>query len=117
MSERKDYLERFYVSERIIFANRLKCLRIAHGLSTSQLAILLNFKSKGSIGNLESGRSMPLFNNLLCIANLFAVSLDWLTNRGEGGPYHNFILLSMEEKYLRRIKDTKNRMASYLNGK
>lgn len=84
--------------DREIFSNRLKCLRIAHGLSSSQLAVLLNFKSKGSIGNLESGKSAPLTDSLIDIADLFAVSLDWLAGRSPL-PYTNAQLTELEADF------------------
>lgn len=66
---------------RLIFSERLKTLRKNKGLSCSQLADLLNFKSKGSIGNLESGKSLPLAESLYLIAEFFGVSIDYLTGR------------------------------------
>lgn len=84
--------------DREIFSNRLKCLRITHGLSSSQLAILLNFKSKGSIGNLESGKSAPLTDSFIDIADLFAVSLDWLAGRSPI-PYTNEQLTELEADF------------------
>ncbi len=84
--------------DREIFSNRLKCLRIAHNLSSSQLAILLNFKSKGSIGNLESGKAAPLTDSLIEMADLFAVSLDWLVGRSNL-PYTDELMTEIESNF------------------
>lgn len=83
---------------RTLFSYRLKILRISHKLSTSQLATLLNLKSKGNIANLESGRTIPLVDNLTWIADLFAVSLDWLTGRSNI-PYTEELLSKIENEF------------------
>lgn len=75
-------LDKFKIN-RLLFSNRLRELRISHGLSTSQLASILGFKSKGSIGNFESGKAIPLADSLYSIANFFKVSLDYLTGRSD----------------------------------
>lgn len=83
-----------------IFANRIKSLRICHDLSVSQLAELLSLKSKGSISAFESQRGFPSYETLVYIADLFAVSLDWLTGRSDT-PYVHEILLKQESHILK----------------
>ena len=61
-----------------LFANRFKCLRLAHYLSSAQCAYFLGFKSTGSIANMESGKFTPLVEKLVVTGYLFGVSNDWL---------------------------------------
>lgn len=75
---------------RLIFSNRLKKLQTDKKLSCSQLATLLNFQSKGSIGNLEAGKSLPLADKLYLIAEFFGVSIDYLTGRIDDPQYEKF---------------------------
>lgn len=75
---------------RLIFSNRLKKLRTEKSLSCSQLATLLNFKSKGSIGDLEAGKSLPSADKLYLIAEFFGVSIDYLTGRTDDPQYEKF---------------------------
>lgn len=81
-----------------IFTYRLKCLKLAHHLSNSQLAILLGLKSRGTTGDLLSGKAVPSFKNLNNIADLFAVSLDWLVGRSNV-PYTDELLLRIEAEF------------------
>lgn len=83
---------------RIFFSYRFKLLKQTHYLSNSQLATLLGLKSKGSVGNILTGKNVPLADNLLDIANLFSVSIDWLIGRSEI-PYTNEILLQLEDYF------------------
>ena len=78
------------------FSKKFKQLRLAHGLTGSQLAELLNIKSKGSISQFESGISSPVSMALVSISNFFAVSLDWLV-LPLSQPYNEEKLLFLEK--------------------
>jgi transcriptional regulator with XRE-family HTH domain len=93
---------------REIFSIRFKSLRNTHDLSTAHIANLLSLKSKGSIGDFESQRSIPSSDILTDITNLFGVSLDWLTGYSDR-PYRNEILLYLEKNHIDRILATQTK--------
>lgn len=64
-----------------IFAKNFKQLRLTHSLSMSELALILNFKNKSTIAELETIKMLPSFKTLINIANVFAVKIDWLIGR------------------------------------
>lgn len=78
------------------FSQRLNILKVTHKLSNSKLATLLSLKSKGSISAFESGRGIPSLDVFVDIADLFAVSLDWLAGRSDT-PYIKEILTKQEK--------------------
>jgi transcriptional regulator with XRE-family HTH domain len=59
------------------FSEKLRRLREQHGLSQKQLADQLGF-TRFHISHLESGRTKPNAEILVCIANIFGVSVDVL---------------------------------------
>ena len=89
-----------------IFAKNFKLLRLSHFLSMSDLAYILNFKNKSTISQLESIKIYPSFEKLLDIADLFAVSIDWLVGRSSQ-PYDEELILNLESQ-LMNIKIVKN---------
>lgn len=82
-----------------LFVKNIKLLRLSHSLSMSDLAHLLNFKNRGSIGQMEKNMIYPSFEKLIDIANLFTVSIDWLVGRSSE-PYNDEILLNIEREIL-----------------
>lgn len=60
-----------------IFSQRLRTLRQTNGLSTRGLARALGI-SNGAITQYEKGLTLPALNTLVNIAELFAVSTDYL---------------------------------------
>ena len=80
-----------------IFAKNFKLLRLSHFLSMSDLAYILNFKNKSTISQLESIKIYPSFEKLLDIADLFAVSIDWLVGRSSQ-PYDEELILNLESQ-------------------
>lgn len=80
----------------VIFAKRLKLLRLTHRLKSNTLGALVGAPGNGSIGKLEKGRSQPSFTPLTGVAKLFAVSLDWLVGRIDE-PYQEGIIANEEE--------------------
>lgn len=59
---------------------KLKTLRKEHGYTQEQLADILNL-TRSSIANYENGINEPCIRILVAIADLYNVSLDWLTGR------------------------------------
>lgn len=79
-----------------LFPTKLKILREVHNLSISQIAEFFNFKSKGSVADLESGKAGPTLNTLDDMVDFFGVSLDWLAGKSEI-IYREEILNTIEE--------------------
>lgn len=86
------------MSNRGLFSKRLKLLRKSHGVLSHELADVLGYKHRGIISRFENNKNMPSFDSLIQIADLFAVSLDWLLGR-VNDPYNEKVLTSLEEKY------------------
>ena len=82
-----------------IFATNFKLLRLSHFLSMSDLALILNFKNKSTIAQLETIKIFPSFETLLEIANLFAINIDWLVGRSSE-PYSEEIILKLESEIM-----------------
>lgn len=80
-----------------LFPTKLKILREVHNLSISQIAEFFNFKSKGSVADLESGKAGPTLNTLDDMVDFFGVSLDWLAGRSDV-IYRPDIILGIEKK-------------------
>lgn len=59
---------------------KLKTLRKEHGYTQEQIADILNL-TRSSIANYENGINEPSISILVAIADLYKVSLDWLTGR------------------------------------
>lgn len=63
-----------------IFTERLKELRLKKGLTQQQIADEIGV-NRGSYSNWEKGKREPSFENLIKLADLLEVSLDWLFGR------------------------------------
>ena len=63
-----------------IFPQRLKELRLKKGLTQQQIADEIGV-NRGSYSNWEKGKREPSFENLVKLADLLDVSLDWLFGR------------------------------------
>ncbi len=57
---------------------KIRALRKQRGLSLRQLACILEIKSHSHLDAIEAGKSMPLVELLVKIADLFEVSTDRL---------------------------------------
>lgn len=64
------------------FKERLKELRIEKGLTQKQLAKELNV-SEDSVYNWEKGRSEPSINDLITLATMLDVTIDYLVGKTE----------------------------------
>ena len=85
--------------EKESLAKNLKFLRRLYGLSMSELALILNFKNKSTIAQLETIKMLPSFETLINIANVFAVNMDWLTGRTYES-YNDAIIAELEERLM-----------------
>lgn len=63
-----------------IFTERLKELRKEKGYTQQQIADEIGV-NRGSYSNWEKGKREPSFENLIKLADLLEVSLDWLFGR------------------------------------
>lgn len=62
------------------FSQRLKELRLKRGLTQQEIADLVHV-NRVTYTNWEKGKREPSFENLVKLADLFEVSLDWLFGR------------------------------------
>ena len=91
------------------FAVRLRELRTARNLTQSQLAEKLGLSESG-IQNYERGIRVPKCDIVVAMADLFAVSVDYILGRSDSsriflsgsGPAH------ISEQALRLVADEKN---------
>jgi len=60
------------------FGGRLHNLRKEKGLSQTELAKLLNYKTSASISNIESDKTPPDIQSLIKIAEILKTDLHWL---------------------------------------
>lgn len=90
-------------TEDVTFGRRLRNLRIAKGLSQSQLAALIGYKRGGSVSNIENDKTPPDINALVKIAENFNIDLHWLIT-GESSAMHAVKLLKpFAETHLAQI--------------
>ncbi len=61
---------------------RIKVLRTELDLTQGEVAQKVGLSSTG-YGNIETGKSVPSLETLIKLADLFNVSLDYLTGRSE----------------------------------
>ena len=64
----------------MIFSDRLKTLRKEKKLTQKELAEQIGIK-QNSYSDWETGKTEPSFENLIKLADLFGISLDWLFGR------------------------------------
>lgn len=63
-----------------VFPQRLKQLRQKKGLTQQKLAEILGIK-RNTYSDWENGKTEPGFENLIKLADLLEVSIDWLFGR------------------------------------
>ncbi len=63
-----------------MFPQRLKELRLKKGLTQTELGEKVGVK-QNTLTNWENGKREPSFENLVKLADLLDVSLDWLFGR------------------------------------
>ena len=65
-----------------LFAQRLRSLRLKHGLTMQQLGAAVS-STKATIGNLENCNKQPSLLMVCALADYFDVSLDYLCGRSD----------------------------------
>jgi len=60
------------------FGEKLRALRIHHGLTLKELASRLGYSAHGYISELETGSKMPTVEFVLKVASFFKVTTDQL---------------------------------------
>ena len=65
------------------FSIKLKILRNSYDLSLAELAGLLSLNTRASLYDWENKRSFPAMENLISLANIFGISLEWLLGRSK----------------------------------
>lgn len=66
----------------MLFEEKLKSLRLKKTMSQQAAAVALGISIR-QYQRFETGEQRPGYDNLIHIADLFQVSLDWLTGRTE----------------------------------
>ena len=107
------------------FGTRLKTLRKENKLTQNELALKSNI-SRSNINTWETGRSLPLPDGLIALANAFECSIDYLLGReSEDGTIiiesNNKTNLTVKENtllsYFRQMnEDTKDIAIGILKG-
>lgn len=96
-------------------AKRVKQLRTGYGLSMQELSDLTTLAipiGGAAIGHWESLKRIPMISSAQSIADLFAVSLDWLAGRIDT-PYQEELLEALEEAQIREIQKGQDLPESY----
>lgn len=75
---------------KIIISKKLVCLRQKKGMTQLEVAEILNYSDK-AISKWEHGESLPGIEVLYNLAQLYEVSLDYLTHEGEYIPQHKTV--------------------------
>lgn len=81
------------------FGDKIKALRKNHDVTLSEMAMLINLKSKGSLSTLENAKNPPSYETLINIADVFAVKVDWLIGRSSQ-PYDEEIIFKLENQIM-----------------
>lgn len=101
--------------EKTLFPTRLRCLRKKKGLSQKALAEKLNYRYT-AISNYESGRNQPGLRELIMLAKVFDVSVDFLVGNDRdktlsekeifyGDGMKNFVNLYLHHEEFRKDMD------------
>lgn len=64
-----------------IIGERLKSLRLAHGLTQEQIAQVLGFKDAGNYRKYESGKNSPGADKICALADFYKVTADYILGR------------------------------------
>lgn len=59
----------------------INLIRNIHGISLSEISILCNMNSRGTVANYEAGNTKPSAEAYAALANVFGVSIDFLNGR------------------------------------
>ncbi len=80
----------------LFFGNKLRKLRLLHNIPVKNFASMLNMQPR-NYQRYEKNEIDPPLSKILLIANIYAVSIDWLTGISNS-PYNSDILLHYETK-------------------
>ena len=78
----------FMTNANEIFSQRLRELRISNGLSQDEIAQKVNVM-RATVGHWENGRREPNIQTMCILADLFKVSLDFMTGRSDNPRLFN----------------------------
>ena len=93
------------------FAENIETLRQSVGISRNELADMLGIDGV-AIWKYEKRNTIPKIENLIKIADLFHVSIDWLLGRDTSKDGQSPDLISMQErKRLAKIEKLKKELA------
>ena len=76
----------------VLFAQRINLLRIAHCLTFTDLALMLNQNSSAVVKRWASEKNWASCETLIAISRLFGVSLDWLMGSSDEIYQDAFVL-------------------------
>ena len=88
------FSRRLFLYDGDVFAGRVKLLRITYKLSQQGLGNFVSLPGS-SIGYWETQKRNPKVNTLQCLADFFAVSLDWISGRRDD-PYDEAGISALE---------------------
>lgn len=80
----------------LFFGDKLRKLRLLHNIPVKDFANMLNMQPR-NYQRYEKNEIDPPLSKILLIANIYAVSIDWLTGISNT-PYNSEILLHYETK-------------------
>lgn len=89
------------------FQERLRTLRVAHGLTQEQLSAVLRV-SRSAVGMYENGLREPDYETLDNAAEYFNVSIDYLLGRNEATNNIDIDLTAEENRYVQIRKKISN---------
>ena len=100
----------------MIFSEKLQLLRKNNGLTQEDLAAKLSV-SRQAVAKWESGQVYPDISNLICISNLFNVTVDYLVkDQPCAVSVSNTIPADLDKLIDFRLEANVNTYAGYMNG-
>ena len=77
---------------RSVFAVRVRELRLTANMTMDEVAAAIGLKRRASISLFEAGKNVPSIEGFTALAELFAVSMDYLAGRSDDIQREVFIL-------------------------
>lgn len=93
-----------------VLSRRIKVLRTVYGVSRQKLSDLTSLAAPigtTTIRYWETQQRIPTLSALQSVADLFAVSLDWISGRREK-PYDDDVMLSLERELMPLVMPLQN---------
>lgn len=85
--------------DRILFAAKIKSLRLQHQLTIKELETLSSCMKRSSVSGWENSSNMPYADVITEYSRIFSVSADWLIGYSDD-PYDEKVLLAIESELL-----------------